>query len=337
MNRALTAAHQHGWSVLLRLCLGVALAMSLVVGAFGSAGAGAQSSPFRGIYEFAGGNSSVDATNPNLAGVVLVYYWSQIEPQKGVFDWSQIQSDMAPWIAAHKKIILRISTAGAASWNPPYSGDGTPAWVYADGARSITDNGETIPVYWDPAYLTDYESFVEALGAEFDGNPNLAFIEPGVGMGGETLPETGATPAGIAAWEADGYTDSLWLSTVETISSFFEASFQTTRSYWMVDRTFFDGNGTYFNAVMAWFKTVSHWHLENNGLTPTQTLSAQWSGEPLALEQATSAQSAGVCLCADISNGLDNLDATFLLIYKTDIKNPANATYLAAAESTATP
>jgi hypothetical protein len=310
---------------------------SLGVGAFGGAPAEAQSSvTFRGIYEFAGGNTKADATDPNLAGVVLTYYWSQIEPQKGVFDWSPIESAMAPWIAAHKKIVLRISTSGGPSWDPPYSGSGTPAWVYADGARSITDNGETIPVYWDPAYLSDYQSFVAAFAGEFDGNPNLAFIEPGVGMGGETLPETGASPAGITAWEADGYTDAVWLSTVETISSFVKASFQTTRSYWMVDRTFFDGSGTYFNAVMAWFKTVPHWHLQNNGLTSTQTLSAQWSG-PLALEQLTSTENSGDCLCADISNGLDNLDATFLMIYKTDVDNPANAAYLAAAESTATP
>lgn len=336
MIRTLEALHQRRWSIPFGLSLGIVL--SLFAATYGTAGAGAQSSvTFRGIYEFAGNNSATDATNPNLAGVVLVYYWSQIEPQKGVFDWTQIQSDMAPWIAAHKKIVLRISTAGAPSWDPPYSGDATPAWVYADGARSITDNGETIPVYWDQAYLDDYASFVAAFGAEFDGNPHLAFIEPGVGMGGETLPETNASSAGIAAFAADGYTDALWLRTVESISSDFEASFQTTRSYWMVDRTFFDGSGPYFNTVMAWFKTVSHWHLQNNGLAPTQTLGAQWSGQPLALEQLSSAANAGVCLCGDISNGLSNLDATFLLLYKTDIKNPANASYLAAAEGTATP
>jgi len=317
--------------------LSVAVALSLMVGLFGGTGAGAQTTNFRGIYEFAGNNSATDATDPDLAGVVLTYYWSQIEPQKGVFDWSQIESDMAPWIAAHKKIILRISTSGAASWDPPYSVDGTPAWVYTDGARAIVDNGETIPVYWDQGYLSDYESFVQAFGAEFDGNPNLAFIEPGIGMGGETLPEQNASAAGVTAWTADGYTDALWLSTIETIGSFFAASFHTTHFYWMVDRSFFDGSGTYFDAVMSYIKTEPAWRLQNNGLTPTSTLGSEWSGTSLALEQLTSAKNAGVCLCADISNGLDNLHANYLLIYKTDIENPANAAYLAAAEATATP
>ena len=204
---------------------------------------------FKGIYEFAGDNSAADAGDPDLTGVNLIYYWSQIEPEKGVFDWSQIQRDMAPWIAAGKKVILRISTSGAASWDPPYSGDGTPAWVYADGARSISDNGETIPVYWDQAYLTDYRSFVQAFGAQFDGNPNVAFIQAGIGMGAETLPETNASSSGVAAWEADGYADPLWLCTVETIASFYTSAFRVTPVDALVDRTFFDGSGSVLQRV----------------------------------------------------------------------------------------
>jgi hypothetical protein len=286
---------------------------------------------FKGVYEFAGDNSAADATDPDLSGVDLIYYWSQIEPEKGVFDWSQIQSDMAPWIAAHKKVILRISTSGAASWDPPYSGEGTPAWVYGDGARSVTDNGETVPVYWDQAYLTDYRSFVQSFGAEFDGNPNVAFIQAGIGMGGETLPETNASASGVAAWESDGYADPLWLSTVETIASFYESAFRVTPVDALVDRTFFDGSGPYFNAVMAWFKGQPNWGLQDDGLTSTQTLGTQWSGPPLALEQLNSTQTSGDCLCADISNGLDKLHGSYLLLYKSDIENPADAGYLAQA------
>ena len=334
MNHALKRLHANTRPVRSRVSLCVGLALSLIVGVWSETSTeAAGASTFRGIYEFAGNNSATDATNPNLSGVVLNYYWSQIEPQKGVFNWSLINSAMAPWIAAHKKVILRVSTSGASSWDPPYSGNGTPSWVFADGVRSISDNGETIPVYWDQSYLNDYLSFVQGLAQQFDGNPNLAFIEPGVGMGGETLPEFSPSPSGIAAWASDGYTDAQWLSTVETISSFFEASFHTTRSYWMVDRSFFDGNGADFAALMAWFKTVPIWRLQNNGLTATQTLSSKWSGVPLALEQLNSATNSGDCLCADISNGISNLHGNYLLIYRTDIQNPANAAYLAQVAS----
>jgi hypothetical protein len=290
---------------------------------------------FRGIYEFAGGNSSSDARDPDLAGVVLVYYWSEIEPQKGVFDWSLIQGDMAPWIAAGKKVVLRISTSGVASWDPPYSGDGTPAWVFADGARAVSDNGETVPVYWNQAYLNDYSSFVQSFAQQFDGNPNIAFIEAGIGMGGETLAETNASASGIAAWESEGYTDSLWLSTVETIASYFKSSFHTTPIFPLVDMTFFDGNKVDYDTLVAWFTTIPNWGLQYDGLSSTQELDSEWSGHLVALEQRNPTATSGDCLCGDIANGLEHLHGSYLLIYKSDIEDPANAGYLNQAAAMA--
>jgi hypothetical protein len=297
----------------------------------------ATSTAFRGVFEFAGNNSGADATNPDLAGVVLVYYWSQIEPAKGSFDWSVIENDMSPWVAAGKKVIIRISTSGSASWDPPYSGSGTPSWVFSDGTRSITDNGETLPVYWDQAYLTDYQSFVHSFALQFDGNPNVAFVEPGIGMGGETLAETNPSGSGVSAWQAHGYTDSLWLTTVEKIAAFFSASFHTTPIYPLVDMTFFDGNTSLYESLLSWFRAEPNWGLQYDGLTSTQKLSSQWTGRPLALEQRYATATSHDCLCDDISNGLNNLHGNYLLIYRSDIVAPANAAYLRQAAAAATP
>ena len=283
---------------------------------------------FQGIFDFAGNNSSADATNPDLAGVVLVYYWSQIEPEKGVFDWSVITDDMAPWIAAGKKVILRISTSGAPSWDPPFSGSGTPPWVFADGTRTISDNGETLPVYWDPAYLADYQSFVRSFALQFDGNAHVAFIEPGIGMGGETLAETNPSAAGVNAWQADGYTNAVWLSTIETIASYFKASFQRTAIFPLVDMTFFDGNEADYATLLSFFRAIPNWGLQYDGLTSSQKLSSQWTGRAVALEQRYATATSHDCLCGDISNGLENLHGNYLLIYQSDVDNPQNATYL---------
>jgi hypothetical protein len=283
---------------------------------------------FQGVYEFAGDNSAADATDPALAGVVLVYYWSQIEPAKGVYAWNVIDHDMAPWVAAGKKVVLRVSTSGAPSWDPPYSASGTPAWVYADGTRRIHDHGETLPVYWDPAYLADYGTFVQHLGQRYDGDASVAFVEPGIGMGGETLAETQASAAGIAAWKAAGYSDSVWLHTVETIASFYRASFPTTPVYPLVDRTFFDGSGHYFNTVMSWLAAVPHWGLQDDGLSATQALGPQWAGKPLALEQLNATRVSHDRLCADIRHGLNALHGTYLLIYRSDLVAPGNAACL---------
>ncbi len=283
---------------------------------------------FQGIFDFAGNNSSADATNPSLAGVVLVYYWSQIEPEKGVFDWRAITDDMAPWVAAGKKIILRVSTSGAATWDPPFSASGTPPWVFADGTRSISDNGETLPVYWDPSYLADYQAFVRSFALQFDGNSHIAFIEPGIGMGGETLAETDPSGSGVKAWEADGYTNGHWLTTIETIASFFKASFSKTAMFPLVDMTFFDGNDDDYASLMSFFRAIPNWGLQYDGLTSSQTLSSQWTGRAVALEQRYATRTSHDCLCGDIANGLDNLHGNYLLIYQSDIDDPANATYL---------
>jgi hypothetical protein len=295
------------------------------------------SSGFRGIYEFAGNNSAADANNPDLAGVVLVSYWSQIEPAKGTFDWNVIETDMAPWVAAGKKVILRISTSGVASWDPPYSGSGTPQWVFGDGTRAISDNGGTIPVYWDQAYLSDYASFVQSFAQQFDGNPGVSFIEPGIGMGGETLAETNASAAGIASWEADGYSNAQWLTTVEHIASFFKTSFHQTPIFPLVDMTFFDGNVPDYDTLVSWFKAIPGWGLQYDGLSATSTLNAEWSGRPIALEQRDATRTSGDCLCSDISQGLTALHGNYLLIYQSDIDEPANAAYLRQAAGKATP
>jgi hypothetical protein len=297
----------------------------------------ATTSDFRGIFEFAGQDSAADAGDPDLAGVDLVYYWSQIEPSPGVYDWTVIDQAMAPWVAAGKQVVLRISTAGATSWDPPYSGRATPAWVLADGTRTVTDRGSVFPVYWDSAYLDDYRTFVQALGAHYDGDPSVAFIQPGIGMGGETLPETDASPAGIAAWQAAGYTDGLWLSTAEELASFYRDAFTRTPVYPLVDRTFFDGNGADIDTFMAWLRAVPGWGLQNDGLSATQQLSPNWSGPPLALEQLDPTATSGDCLCADLAQGIDALHGRYVLIYRSDIDDPADQGYLAQAAARARP
>jgi hypothetical protein len=154
-------------------------------------------------------------------------------------------------------------------------------------------------------------------------------------MGGETLPETNGSASSAGDWDVDGYTDALWLSTIEQIASFYKTSFTETPVYPLVDETFFGGDQADLTPLMDWFRSVANWGLQDDGLTSTQTLGPLWSGRPIALEERDQTQISGDCLCADISNGLLNLLGTYLLLYQSDIDNPANAAYLrqAAAEA----
>ena len=78
-------------------------------------------------------------------------------------------------------------------------------------------------------------------------------------------------------------------------------------------------------------QAVPNWGLQYDGLTPSQSLSSAWTGRPVALEQRNPTRISGDCLCIDISNGLDNLDGNYLLIYKADIDDPGNVGYLRQA------
>ena len=193
------------------------------------------------------------------------------------------------------------------------------------------DNGATLPVYWDRSFLSAYRSFVAQFAAHFYGNPAVAFIQPGIGGGGETIPEQNASSAAVAKWTAVGYRDARWRRTVERIASYFEA-FHTTPVYPLVDRTVFDGNGKDYEAVMKWFRNVPHWGLQDDGLTQSQTLGPEWSGRPLALEQLDATSASGDTLRADVNNAVTVLHGSYLLLYRSDVIDPANAGALAQAK-----
>ncbi len=43
----------------------------------------------KGIFQFSSHNAATNADNPALQGTNLVYYWSQLEPQQGQYNWSR--------------------------------------------------------------------------------------------------------------------------------------------------------------------------------------------------------------------------------------------------------
>ncbi len=307
----------------------------------------AQDSDFHGVFEYAGNNSTADAADPDLAGVVLDYYWSQIEPKKGDYDWSVITDAMAPWAAHGKKIILRIATSGQSGWDRPYSGSGTPGWVYTDGAQSVSDNGETVPVYWNGTYQRDLSTFLVAYAAKFNGNTHVAFVEAGVGMGGETMPDTNhMTSAAMTAWQHAGYTPALWLSTVEKISTLYRHDFTRTPVYALLTSSFLvEGNGantnvnwTDYQRLAGWYTNAKPaWGLQNDALSSTLSLPdpAAWDkASGVALEQAQS--SGGGSLMAQAADAF-SLHADAMLVYRTEIEDSSDANALASLAGDAKP
>ncbi len=83
---------------------------------------------FRGISTDSWGLIGVD--DPRCIGIDLYLTWSEIEPEEGKFNWSDLDAQMAPWLNAGKKVALRFSTGG-------HRVQETPDWVFQSGVRRI--------------------------------------------------------------------------------------------------------------------------------------------------------------------------------------------------------
>jgi beta-galactosidase GanA len=284
-----------------------------------------------GVYEFAGDNSGADAEDPDLAGVVLVFYWSALEPERGQIDFSAIDDAIAPWAAAGKKVVLRFSAAGQAAWGGA-AADGTPAWVYGDGVPEVDDDGTELPVYWNSAFVADYESILDAIAQRYDGDPALSFIEMGLGDGGETEPDaTTSNPDRLSLWEGYGYSDGTWLSYLEQMCNEFRQLFPDTPVVAMLTSTFLGPD--------QWtdYLTLSSWLVENgfplqyNALTSSSRPppAPAWQSATTVVEQAEPTRLTGDDLAAQCSTASQAFDSDHILVYRSDVDSPSESGALA--------
>jgi hypothetical protein len=291
----------------------------------GNTGGSTTGRAFQGIFAFSGGNTADLASNPDVAGRSLVYYWAQLEPQPGVYRWDLIDRDMQPWVAAGKKVILRVSAAGWASWDKAAdSAHGTPAWVYARGVKSVTEkDGAVMPQYWSPAFLKNLNDFLTAFAARYDGNPHVTAVDIAVGVGGETKPDSESNPQLLSLWQAVGYTDPVWWNTVTQIITDYTQAFRKTPLAIMPDKTFLGGTSGYNESKTVAYAVSKGLWLQDNGLIPGRTLSPPWGQTPLISEQRGQTSQTGDSLAADLQAAMND-HATLILVFTSDL-TPANS------------
>jgi Beta-galactosidase. len=137
---------------------------------------GVNSNPFEG------------QTEETWAAASVGYYrfvWNDIQPNNETeYDWSPIDKALAECKARGKKFAFGIMNANS-STNWKYM---TPKWVFDAGAQYVDctvadtyDSNKTyhqlIPVWNDPVFIGKLRTFVNALAARYDGNPDVAFID----------------------------------------------------------------------------------------------------------------------------------------------------------------
>lgn len=178
--------------------------------------------------------------NPIVTGANLAVEWGMIDQGPNAserYDWSSIDSQIAPWAAAGKKVNL-IVWANADSTVSTCSNGATnttgncaiPSYVWtALGSSNYTTcntqyGTQQIPNYLNrDAFQTPYQQFMAATIQKYGSNPNIGYIRFGLGHGGESYPVTGWNTAGTAcgnAFAAWGTTISTWESYLSTMLNY---------------------------------------------------------------------------------------------------------------------
>jgi hypothetical protein len=131
--------------------------------------------PFRGKLEVAG--------QPMTTVAYFRVYWKFVEPEMGQYNWKMLDDALRTAHERGQSLMLRIAPYG-----PDAKTEDVPAW-YRQMAGD--ENGKSFPDKWrtdpeDARYIKHWTNMVRALGARYDGHPDLDAVDVSiVGYWGE--------------------------------------------------------------------------------------------------------------------------------------------------------
>jgi hypothetical protein len=141
-----------------------------------------------------------------------------MNPQAGIYDWSYLDEQISYAEQRKTKITLAIL-------NGPYA----PAWLEEEGAAmfeyQLRENIVTLPLPWDPVYLSYYQEFIEELGARYSENEfiHLVHITNSTTNGFEMQYTFNSVQ--ITDFKTAGYTEELLINSWTTITDAYAAAF----------------------------------------------------------------------------------------------------------------
>lgn len=168
---------------------------------------------------------SVELQNTMVYGLSWRFRWAKIEPEEGQYNWEPIEVSINSTAKAGKKTMLRV-TAGIHS----------PEWVYRQGAQRFEFNRNHLahpenypanlrmPIPWDEIYLARWESFIQAFGRRYHGNPNIYSIQM---TGGGHIGEMNL-PKAYPKWQQAGYRDEKLIAAWKRIIDAYQRAFPNT-------------------------------------------------------------------------------------------------------------
>ncbi len=137
---------------------------------------------------------------PHVTGVQVTTTWAELEPQKGMYRWDEIEHALDQYGSIGKQVALMFVTAagkvptggqlnkgkGRAGPDEEFENSATPSWLFDDpqvrrvgGVKTVAGEVPLYPVFWDPAYQRHLGELLAAFARRFDGDPRLEFIRMG--------------------------------------------------------------------------------------------------------------------------------------------------------------
>ncbi len=167
------AAWRRSWRIMHRIAIALIFWLAIL------ATPAAAKDPRNFIYTGAGElQARIDLLDrPDIEGAQVVYTWRMLEPEKGEYDFSAIEADLALTNARGKDLFAQIQDRfflPTARHVPQYLLDDPE---YDGGlARQYDNPGEGEPVgqgwtamHWNPAVRARFQALLAALGERFDG------------------------------------------------------------------------------------------------------------------------------------------------------------------------
>ena len=121
------------------------------------------------------------------------FYWKDVEPSEGFYDWSKIDSIITYWSARGKQMYVRFMATVDAGWNNVPGGNCAPDWIWDKGLKykEFCANGGCYryPDYGDPSYLSIFLPCLETMLSHYrnhfqsPGNKNNIMLDMMMGYG----------------------------------------------------------------------------------------------------------------------------------------------------------
>ena len=288
----------------------------------------AQSTAIGGVYSLGNFFTKDILSNTSVTGLSLRIGWNQIQTQKGVYDWSFLDSNIRKASTYGKKVMIRV-----------FAGKCTPQWVYGEGAVPYTfvdTDGVTtltMPLPWDSVYLQNWRNFIITLGKRYARKPQVVLIHvTGPCEDGEMyLPESDNQERWLQLGYSEQKLTGAWMTTIDA----YALAFPNTSLAINISRPVSFGNsmGVVQDVLSYAYSRLGQFlRVQGNWLSaktsPDFTLFqivinyANYTNVGFQmLCPASDVERFGGTLRQGIDNGL-NAGASYLEIYGSDIRNP---------------